>query len=356
MPYSENSHSRLVASLLATASLLTTNADNLMLWLGLYSDMSFPRVDLHNKTVIVTGANSGIGYECARAFAGMGARVVLACRNATKGEEARRKIVADTGNDDVEAELLDCCSFESVKMFLGRWEQRESRQVDILINNAGGLTSTVAITPDGFEQTYQANHLAHVLLTISLLNRGYMSPDARIVSVSSVGSYSSDPLNAKNTGGSDILSKYNGKIGAKLSFEDMLQLYARSKAAQAMWTMALQRYLSQTERWKGVSVHSCHPGTVKSSIWSQPDGAGSMVSRASDLFKAFARTFGITNEQGAVVPVWLATASQPASPELRGMYWDRLSWKWVRPWSMETKRQIELWEKWCEDTQVSLVL
>ncbi|QRV91798.1 short chain dehydrogenase [Ceratobasidium sp. AG-Ba] len=293
MPYSENSHSRLVASLLATASLLTTNADNLMLWLGLYSDMSFPRVDLHNKTVIVTGANSGIGYECARAFAGMGARVVLACRNATKGEEARRKIVADTGNDDVEAELLDCCSFESVKMFLGRWEQRESRQVDILINNAGG---------------------------------------------------------------SDILSKYNGKIGAKLSFEDMLQLYARSKAAQAMWTMALQRYLSQTERWKGVSVHSCHPGTVKSSIWSQPDGAGSMVSRASDLFKAFARTFGITNEQGAVVPVWLATASQPASPELRGMYWDRLSWKWVRPWSMETKRQTELWEKWCEDAQTSLVL
>ncbi|KAG9105464.1 hypothetical protein FRC07_009263, partial [Ceratobasidium sp. 392] len=290
--------------------------------------MRLPSVDLHGKTAIVTGANSGIGYECARALAGMGGQVVLACRSKTKGEEAKRKLVADTGSNNIEVEIMDCGSLESVRAFLHRWEKRESKQVDILINNAGGLTSTVAVTPDGFEQTYQANHLSHVLLTLTLLNRGYMSTDARIVSVSSVGFYGSNPLDVSNADGSDILAKYEGKIGASISFADTMQLYARSKAAQAVWTMALQRYLSQTERWKNITVHSCHPGTVKSSIWTQPAGAGTMVGRASDLFKAAARLVGITSEQGAVVPVWLATAAKPAKAELRGMYWDRLTWKW----------------------------
>ncbi|KAG8704907.1 hypothetical protein FRC09_003257 [Ceratobasidium sp. 395] len=354
MPYSEKAHSKFVASALASASMGYTNINNLLFML--YPNMLLPRVDLYGKTAIITGANSGIGYECARALAGMGARVVLACRSETKGEEARRKLVADTGSSSIELELLDCGSLDSVRAFLDRWEKREVKQVDILINNAGGLTSTVALTTDGFEQTYQANHLSHVLLTLTLLNRGRMSPDARIVSVSSVGFYSSAPLDASNADGSDVVAKYEGKIGASISFADMMQLYARSKAAQAVWTMALQRRLSKTEQWKNVTVHSCHPGTVKSSIWTQQAGAGTMVGRASDLFKAAANLVGITNEQGAVVPVWLATAEKPAKAEMRGMFWDRLTWKWVRPWSMEVTRQDSLWDKWCEDAQVSLSL
>ncbi|KAG8747694.1 hypothetical protein FRC10_011821 [Ceratobasidium sp. 414] len=354
MPYSEKAHSNFIASILASTSMAYTNINNLFFML--YPNMRLPRVDLHGKTAIVTGANSGIGYECARALAGMGAQVVLACRNESKGEEARRNLVAGTGSGTIELEILDCGRFDSVKAFLDRWEKRESKQVDILINNAGGLTNTVALTPDGFEQTYQSNHLSHVLLTLTLLNRGYMSPDARIVSVSSVGFYNSDPLGVPNADGSDILAKYESKVGAKLLFLDMMQLYARSKAAQAVWTMVLQRYLSKVERWKNITVHSCHPGTVKSSIWTQPAGAGTMASRANDLFKTVASVVGISNEQGAVVPVWLATAAKPAMPELRGMYWDRLAWKWVRPWSLEVARQEDLWNKWCKDAQVSLLI
>ena len=124
----------------------------------------------------------------------------------------------------------------------------------------GGSSSTVAITEDGFEQTYQSNHLSHVLLTHTFLNRGRFAYDARIVSVSSFTYYTSDPLNERNAGCSDILSKYGNKIGTLLSFPDAFQLYARSKASQIAWTMALQRRLSQTEGWKGVSVHSCNPG------------------------------------------------------------------------------------------------
>ena len=124
----------------------------------------------------------------------------------------------------------------------------------------GGISSALAITEDGFEQTYQSNHLSHVLLTHTLLNRGRFVHDARIVSVSSLGYYTSEPLDEHNVGCSDILAKYDNKLGTLYSFPDTFQLYTRSKASQIAWTMALQRRLSQTEGWKGVSVHSCNPG------------------------------------------------------------------------------------------------
>ena len=98
-----------------------------------------PSVDLYGQVAIVTGANTGVGYEIARALAGRGARVVIACRNAHKGKIARDNIAEDTGNNQVELEILDYSSFASVKEFLGRWEKRESKKVDILINNAGNL-------------------------------------------------------------------------------------------------------------------------------------------------------------------------------------------------------------------------
>ncbi|CUA75682.1 Retinol dehydrogenase 12 [Mus musculus] [Rhizoctonia solani] len=311
-----------------------TQIDNLLV--PLYPQMKMPVADLSGKLVIVTGANSGIGLEAARALAGMGAHVILACRNAARGEEAKSSIIKSTGNLNIEVELLDCGKFASVHAFLNRWKDRELRKVDILINNAGGLTSTVSLTEDGFEQTYQANHLSHVLLTHGLLNLGCIAPDGRIISVSSVGFYGSDPLNKQNVNNSDILDKFN------------------SQASQAVWSMALQRRLSQVDGWKGITVHSCHPGTVKSSIWSQPEGAGSMAGVASDLFKLIASTFGISSEEGAVTAVWLAVAPEPASSELKGRFWDRKQWKWVQPWSLETELQDELWDVWCNETDAPL--
>lgn len=135
MPYSEDTHNPWFSSILSGLSNLKTNLDYLFMFL--YSDMAMPHVDLHGKLAIVTGANSGIGYEAARALASMGAHVVLACRSEPKAQEARQKIVEDTGNESVEVEILDCGSFKSVRAFLDRWEKRESKQIDILINNAG---------------------------------------------------------------------------------------------------------------------------------------------------------------------------------------------------------------------------
>ncbi|CUA69286.1 Retinol dehydrogenase 14 [Rhizoctonia solani] len=352
MPYSQNAHTTLVASLLSTLSFARTQVDNLLI--PLYCRMKMPVADLSGKLVIVTGANSGIGLEAARALAGMGAHVILACRNAARGEEAKSSIIKSTGNLNIEVELLDCGKFASVHAFLNRWKERELRKVDILINNAGGLTSTVSLTEDGFEQNYQANHLSHVLLTHGLLNLGCIASDGRIVSISSVGFYASDPLNKHNADNSDILEKFNSQVGAKLSVGEMMQLYSRSKASQAVWSMGLQRRLSQVDGWKGITVHSCHPGTVKSSIWSRSEGIGSASGVASDLFKLMANTFGISIEEGAVTPVWLAVAPEPASSELKGRYWDRKQWKWVKPWSLKTKLQDELWDVWCKETDAPL--
>ncbi|KAG8742155.1 hypothetical protein FRC10_001963 [Ceratobasidium sp. 414] len=301
----------------------------------------------------------------------MGARVVLACRNPQRGEEARQKIAQETGNDMVELEILDCENFASVHAFLERWEQRGVKKVDILINNAGLSYSNLTKTSDGFEATYQCNHLSHVLLTHTLLNRGHFTPKARIVSVSAFGFFRSTPLDERNADASHILSEH--ALGKPLPYETMMQTYRGSKAGQAIWTMILQHKLSQREEWKDVVVQACHPGTthhtdltpvltptpqpagmVKSSIWTQPAGIAACTDPKAKTFISLANKLGISNQQGAIVPVWLATADEPARPEMRGLFWECMVWKWVPAWSLERGRQERLWNKWCGDAGAEL--
>lgn len=103
--------------------------------------MNTPVVNLHGKQAIVTGANSGIGFETAKSLASMGAQVVLACRNKEKAEQARHSIIATTGAtmqaNQIEVEILDCASFDSVRQFVQNWRKRSHMRIDIIINNAG---------------------------------------------------------------------------------------------------------------------------------------------------------------------------------------------------------------------------
>ncbi|KAG9094551.1 hypothetical protein FRC06_010693, partial [Ceratobasidium sp. 370] len=250
MPYSENAHYRPVASLLSALSNIRAGLGSLAV--PLLPVLRLPVIDLRGKQAIVTGANSGIGFEVAKALASMGACVVLACRNPERGEQARRRIMEAVPLGKVELEILDCANFESVREFVNRWGAREPKEVDILINNAGGILNTLTRTQDGFEDAYQSNHLAHVLLTHSFLNHEYLAPDARIVTVSSIAFFSSPPLDEHNTDSSDITVNY--KEGEALKWETMVNLYDRAKASQAVWSMVLQRKLEESSKWKDVVV------------------------------------------------------------------------------------------------------
>lgn len=122
----------------------------------------------------------------------------------------------------------------------------------------GGILNTFTKTSDGFDEAYQSNHLAHALLALSLLKNGHFAPNARIITVSSIAFFSSPVLDEHNTDSSDLTAKY--KEGESLPWDTMVELYSRAKAAQAVWSMTLQRKLEESGKWKDIVVQVCHPG------------------------------------------------------------------------------------------------
>ena len=142
--------------------------------------------DLTDKIVIVTGANSGIGYEMARALARKQATVILACRNKDKGQAAERQIAQEYPGAKAELGLLDLSSLALVRRFAGEFTRRYDR-LDILINNAGIMRTPFGKTTDGFELQFGVNHLGHFALTGLLLDLIVRTPQARVVTVSSGG-------------------------------------------------------------------------------------------------------------------------------------------------------------------------
>ena len=142
--------------------------------------------DLSGKTVVVTGANSGIGFHTARHLAGHGALVVLACRNTGKGDSAAAEIGSAVPGAEVEVAELDLASLDSVR----RFAEGVDGPVDILVNNAGVMTPPrYRETADGFELQYGTNHLGHVALTARLLPHLLAAPAPRVVAVGSVAHY-----------------------------------------------------------------------------------------------------------------------------------------------------------------------
>lgn len=147
------------------------------------------RARLDGKTVIITGANTGIGKETALDLASRGARVIIACRDLDKASEAAASIRKQTGNGNVVVESLDLGSFESIRRFCERMISREEK-INILINNAGVMRCPKMSTRDGFEMQLGVNHLGHFLLTNLLLDKIKASQPSRIINVSSRAHYS----------------------------------------------------------------------------------------------------------------------------------------------------------------------
>src|SRR5579871_4209218 len=151
---------------------------------------------MSGKTCIVTGANTGIGKETALGLAQMGARVIMVCRNAEKGNAAREEIRRQFGSSQVDLLIADMSSQASVRA-LAEQIQRKYSRLDVLVNNAGGAARARTLSADGIEMTLAANHLGAALLTLLLLDLLKASAPSRIVNVSSSEAQSPARLDTK---------------------------------------------------------------------------------------------------------------------------------------------------------------
>jgi len=194
--------------------------------------------DLTGRTVIVTGASSGIGLATARALAAAGARVVLAVRNVQKGQAAAVDVPGLT-----EVRVLDLARLESVRAFAAGWDG----PVDLLINNAGVSGPSLDRTADGFEMKFGTNHLGHFALTNLLLEH----VTGRVVTVAS---------QAERFGRLDF-----GDLNWERRDYQPSRAYNDSKLANLLFTAELQRRL--TAAGSGVRANAAHPGLVATAIY-----------------------------------------------------------------------------------------
>ena len=184
-----------------------------------------------NRVVIVTGANSGIGFETAKALAAKGARVVLACRNLAKANTAAELIRQEIKTAKLDVMALDLADLESVRAFAAAFNSKYAR-LDLLINNAGVMIPPLTKTKQDTEVQFGANHLGHFALTGLLLDKIKATPNARVVNVSSsahrMGKIDFANLNAEK--GYAAWAAYGQSKLANLLFT--LELNKRLKAAQ----------------------------------------------------------------------------------------------------------------------------
>lgn len=204
-----------------------------------YREADIPSQD--GKTILITGANTGIGFDTARVLALRGARVLLGCRSEEKADGAMNKIKAIQGDVDVAWVPLDLTSLASIEA-AANIVNKETR-LDALVNNAGVMIPPKQETSDGFELQFGVNHLGHFALTGRLLHKLKDQPEARIVNVSS-------------------MAHRNGKIDyedihAEKSYSRMGR-YSMSKFANILFTYELQRRLQRANS-SAISV-ACHPG------------------------------------------------------------------------------------------------
>jgi NAD(P)-dependent dehydrogenase (short-subunit alcohol dehydrogenase family) len=206
-------------------------------------------VDLTRKTVIVTGANSGLGFESVKSFSQKGARVILAVRDVQKGENAVKSILKENNQADLEVMKLDLTDLASIREFANSFNNRFST-LDLLINNAGVMTPPYQKTKDGFELQFGCNHLGHFALTGLMLLALKNTPDSRVVTLSSLA----------HKGASINFNNLDGSRGYW-----PMKFYGQSKLANLLFAKELDQRFKEF----GISTKSlaCHPGISATNLF-----------------------------------------------------------------------------------------
>lgn len=249
---------------------------------------------LTDSTVVVTGANSGLGYEGTRQFARRGATVVMACRSLDRARSAKQQIEADNQfHEEAALDVRECdlASLDSVRTFAdGMADAYDS--VDILCNNAGVMAIPRRETEDGFEMQLGVNHFGHFALTgrlFSLLTAG--ADTARVVTQSS-GMHERGEMDFADLNWEESYSKWDA--------------YGRSKLANVLFAYELQRRLDHTGE-DGVTSHACHPGYADTGLQGR-SASESSNPLAGPLMKVANTVFAQSAEKGAYPMLYAATA------------------------------------------------
>jgi NAD(P)-dependent dehydrogenase (short-subunit alcohol dehydrogenase family) len=234
--------------------------------------------------MIVTGANSGIGYEAARALTLKGATVIMACRNLEKGKAAAIQIRGENIPGQVVVKQLDLADLDSVSSFVQDF-LAEYNQLDILINNAGVMATPYRKTADGFEMQFGTNHLGHFALTGLLIDLLKVTPKSRVVTVSSYVHY---------------LGKINfDDLNSEKSYQTWMA-YGQSKLANLLFSYELQRQVSKN-------------GDNPISIAVHPGYAATNLQRTTRFFSFTNLFMAQSQEMGALPTLFAAT-----NPNMRG--------------------------------------
>jgi NAD(P)-dependent dehydrogenase (short-subunit alcohol dehydrogenase family) len=249
---------------------------------------------MHGKTVVITGATSGIGEVAACTLARQGARIVLIARDRTRGEHTLERIEAVAPDQRHVAHYANLSRLAEMKRVAEVIAGSETR-IDVLINNAGALFGTRQVTGDALEMTFATNHIAYFVVTNLLLARLQATPGARIVSTAS-----------------------DAHKRAKLDFGDLqlekgysgFGMYGRSKLMNILFTRELARRLAGS----GVTANCLHPGFVATRF---ADASGGLTS----LMVKGAKKFALTPEEGAKTLIYLA--SSPEVDGVTGKYFEK---------------------------------
>ncbi|HEY8698608.1 MAG TPA: SDR family oxidoreductase [Rhizomicrobium sp.] len=246
---------------------------------------------MKDKTVVITGATSGIGEVAADRLAQKGARIVFVARDHARGQETLKHLRAIAGHDSHAVHYADLTRLSEMKRVAKAIADSEP-EIDVLINNAGALFNSRQVTEDGLEKTFALNHMSYFVVTNLLLDR--LKPGARIVCTAS-----------------------DAHKGAKLNFNDLQSeknysgfgVYGRSKLMNILFTRELAKRLAGS----GVTANCLHPGFVATRFGDSSGGILSWGVRA-------AKSFALTPEQGAETIIYLASSPDVES-ESGGYYY-----------------------------------
>lgn len=287
--------------------------------------------NLNNREAIVTGGASGIGVETVRALALAGVRVVIATRDAAKGEAVAATLREETENDKIEFRSLDLASLQSVKSFVEDFLALR-RELHFLINNAGIMATPLTYTDAGVESQFATNHIGHFFLTVGLLPALKAAGKARVVSLSSLGHRRSevqfDDINFRHR-----------------PYDPWLA-YGQSKTANILLAVGMaQRFTAD-----GISTNAVHPGGIMT-------GLQKYVPREEQLKMGWIDETGTpnprmkTSEQGAATSIWAAVS--PDLDNVSGQYLEdctiALPWSddrptsGVKPYALDPINAERLW-------------